>query len=322
MATMYQRAVRLLERTLLSKGRFNLTYLVRFCNNLILNFIFMFKSLFPVSKNKNMGGGRYYFARLELGFMLLELFPLISRGFSQLYLYKNTVELLTNPKKINNSYSSKFKQSKILIVGPGNINFKSIVDYDIQILLNPNLKVIQLGQDMNYIIVLNKQNTERYLDCLDELSSRSNILSIYTKIRFSDFKHNKKIKFIDPTFLIEIAPTSGTPNLLQLILFEISHWSIKQIQVVGCDMFLGEYRYRPGIKPTYMTDDVSRIHNFLISLSWHNPFAQLSLIKTFEVYFTGKGIQFITELNEVRYLKMASTYKNMCKPSNSIPPAR
>lgn len=330
MEKIYQKAVRNIEKELISKSHVHLALLVRLFNNLILNFVLLLKSIFLISKNakrtrqkikmvEDMGQKeKYLFASVELSFMIRELFPIINRDFLRSNLSRSILllfEKIKNQPSIN--YAQNFKHKKVLIIGPGLINSKSIAKHDIKILLNPNLQRYQFSQNENFIIVLNKQNTERYMEYINELSSRDNILVIYTKIHLSNLETNSKIKIIDPSRIIKIAPTSGTPNLLQLLLFEICHWEIDQIQIVGCDLYLNAHEYRPGIKPKYASDGTNSVSNLFLSLSMHNPFAQLTFIKIFEVFFAIKGIKFLSQFNDLGYLNMAAAYKkkyNRSKP--------
>ena len=303
--SLYLKIIRMSEKYLIKKGLFRLALIALIVNNIIIITVSKVKPRMFSKENSEYSD----FVKIELDFILKELFYKTKEIKSEPSMESKILKLFSSLNIWASPCSlDKLIADRILIVGPGEFNYSEALNHDLEILLDPRLINIKYKEDMRYVIVLNKACTQRDFDLIFDHASNIQVEAILTKKWFPEFGKHQNIFLFDPSDLIRLAPISGAPNLLPIILVGASKWAPKSIQILGCDFYLGKNNYRLNEKPDEVVLIMSSKPAWLDSLSLHNPFTQLSFLKTFNMYFKSKGIDFITSLSSLNYLEMANRY--------------
>jgi len=206
------------------------------------------------------------------------------------------------------NYLDNYKTSNILIVGPGLGQIPKHENYTLVIFLNTDLDKEKLNKNVDYMIVVNKQTTINKFHILTELCANPRIISIFTKEKTHDFSKYSKIHPITISDFYELVGSTSGPNLLAIGLVLSAKFSPKSIEVVGCDLYLEDITYRSPAKLNEILSNTKTRAYFLRTLTFHNPYAQLSFIKVLDSYFSNHGIEFKTHLKVLSYLQIAKKY--------------
>jgi len=299
----YLNFVRELERFAIRRGLFKSALLVRIFNNSLIKLNGKSKLLSEDMKLIKL------YASVELDLILKDLLGLKYKKLNFFATDTKIIELISHLEKYD-CYSGLYNlmEKEILIVGPGVINHEDILNHNLEILLDPNLHMVEFKPNIDYVIVLNKTNTERYYQLILHHVANTQIKAILTKKWFPKFDNFQKIQILNSNYLTNLAPTSGTPNLLPIMLYIVNFWNPKRVQIIGCDLYLSDSRYRADVKPVDLINKLNSKQYFLDSLSLHNPYAQLTHVKLIASFFRNNGIDFPSNLPNVRYFEMASIY--------------
>ena len=206
------------------------------------------------------------------------------------------------------NYLDNYKTSNVLIIGPGLDQIPKHQNYSLVIFLNIDLDEEKLDPNVDYMIVVNKQTTINKFNILTELCANPRIISIFTKEKKYDFSKHSKIHPITISDFYELVGSTSGPNLLAIGLILSAKFSPISIEVVGCDLYLDDITYRSTAKLNEISSNTDTRAYFLNTLTYHNPYAQLSFIKVLDSYFNHHGIKFKTHLKVLSYLQIAKKY--------------
>ena len=206
------------------------------------------------------------------------------------------------------NYLDNYKTSNVLIIGPGLDQIPKHQNYSLVIFLNIDLDEEKLDPNVDYMIVVNKQTTINKFNILTELCANPRIISIFTKEKKYDFSKHSKIHPITISDFYELVGSTSGPNLLAIGLILSAKFSPRSIEVVGCDLYLDDITYRSTAKLNEILLNTEMRTYFLSTLAYHNPYAQLSIIKVLDSYFSNHGIEFKTHLKLLSYLQIARKY--------------
>lgn len=206
------------------------------------------------------------------------------------------------------NYLDNYKTSNVLIIGPGLDQIPKHQNYSLVIFLNLDLDEEKLDSNVDYMIVVNKQTTINKFNILTELCANPRIISIFTKEKKYDFSKYSKIHSITISDFYELVGSTSGPNLLAIGLILSAKFSPRSIEVVGCDLYLDDITYRSTAKLNEISSNTDTRAYFLNTLTYHNPYAQLSFIKVLDSYFNHHGIKFKTHLKVLSYLQVAKKY--------------
>lgn len=206
------------------------------------------------------------------------------------------------------NYLDNYKTSNILIIGPGLDQIPKHENYTLVIFLNTDLHEEKIEQNVDYMMVVNKHSTINKFHVLTELCANPRIISIFTKEKTLDFSKYSKIHPITISDFYELVGSTSGPNLLAIGLILSAKFSPRSIEVVGCDLYLDEITYRSTAKLNEILSNTEMRAYFLSTLTYHNPYAQLSIIKVLDSYFSNHGIEFKTHLKFLSYLQIARKY--------------
>jgi hypothetical protein len=207
------------------------------------------------------------------------------------------------------NYLDSYKTSSILIVGPGLGEIPEYENYTLIIFLNTDLDEEKFDKNVDYMIVFNKQTTINKFHILTELCAYPRIVSIFTKEKKYDFSNYNKIHPITISDFYELVGSASGPNLLTIGLILSAKFSPRSIEVVGCDLYLGDITYRSTTKLNKILANTKMRAYFLNTLTYHNPYAQLSFIKVLDSYFSYRGIELKTHLKVLSYVQIANKFK-------------